>query len=355
MARSRSKGGWGRWLVLPLVVLLLAVYGLGLWPGGSPHLTAQKLYQHLASPLLHLLLYMGVGLLVGQAVESLGWAARLGGWVAPVLRWGHFKQECGASFTAAFISGILANTMLETLYQESRISRREQTLTYLFNNALPVFMLHLPTTFFIIWPLTRQAGLIYLGLTLAAAVLRSLVLLVYGRLRLPAPSAGESAAPAQPPQARKKLLQEIWDKFSRRFARVVFYTLPIYLFIFLINDWGVFKWLRDAAAAHVALRFLPMEAASVVIFSVAAEFTSGMAAAGALLQAGALTVHQTVLALVLGNIVATPIRTLRHQLPSNVGIFSPRRGTQLLVLSQAVRLVSLVLVVVPYAVWGLNG
>jgi hypothetical protein len=354
MARSKSRGGWSRWLLLPLVGLLLAVYGLGLWTGGSPHLTAKKLYHHLASPLLHLLVYMGLGLLLGQAIESLGWAARLGGWAAPVLRWGHFKQESGASFTAAFFSGILANTMLETLYQEGRISRREQTLTYLFNNALPVFLLHLPTTFFIIWPLTRRAGLIYLGLTLAAAVLRSVVLLVYGRLRLPTPAGGESAAPGQMPERKEKLLQEIWGKFSRRFTRVVFYTLPIYVFIFLINDWGVFKWLRDVTASYVALRFLPMEAASVVIFSVAAEFTSGMAAAGALLQAGALTVHQTVLALVLGNIVATPIRTLRHQLPSNVGIFSPRRGTQLLVLSQAVRLLSLVLVVVPYAVWGVS-
>ena len=79
-----------------------------------------------------------------------------------------------------------------------------------------------------------------------------------------------------------------------------------------------------AAASHVSLGLLPMKAASVVMFSVAAEFTSGMAAAGALLQAGALTVPQTVIALVLGNIVATPVRALRHQLATNVGIFSPR-------------------------------
>ena len=90
------------------------------------------------------------------------------------------------------------------------------------------------------------------------------------------------------------MLQEIWQKFQRRFSRVILYTLPIYFFIFVLNDWGFFKWLRDAAASHVALSFLPMEAASVVIFSVATEFTSGMAAAGAFLQAGALTVQQTV-------------------------------------------------------------
>jgi hypothetical protein len=350
-ATRETSGGRGRWAVLLVFGLLVASYWLGLWPGAH-HLTAKKVYQQMAWPLLRLLIYMGLGLLLGQAIESLGWAAKLGGWAAPLLRWGHLHRESGASFTAAFFSGILANTMLITLYQEDQISRREMTITYLFNNALPVYLLHLPTTFFIILPLTRQAGLIYLGLTLAAALLRSVFLLVYGRLRLPAATggAGEVAAPA--PQKKEGLVQEIWQKFHRRFSRVILYTLPIYFFIFVLNDWGFFKWLRDAAASHVSLSFLPMEAASVVIFSVATEFTSGIAAAGAFLQAGALTVPQTVLALVLGNIVATPVRALRHQLPTNVGIFSPKLGTELLLLSQGLRLLSLLIVAVPYAIWG---
>ncbi len=351
MARSKTLGGLGRWLLL--VVLSLTLVGVWVeFRGGAPHLMLRKLYDHLASPLLRLVLYMGVGLLVGQAIESLGWAARLGGWARPLLRWGHLKEESGAGFTAAFFSGILANTMLLTFYQEGKISRQEMTLTYLVNSGLPVYLLHLPTTFFIILPLTRQAGLIYLGLTLAAAVLRSAGLLAYARRRLPVILGTGSPVNVAPPAPKESLAREIWQKFQRRFSRVIFYTLPIYIFIFVVNDWGLFKWLREATAAHVALSFLPVEAASVVIFSVATEFTSGMAAAGAFLQAGALTVKQTVLALVLGNIVATPIRTLRHQLPSHVGIFSPKLGTELLLLSQGLRLISLILVALPYGMWG---
>jgi hypothetical protein len=349
LAPSQTQGLRWRWLLLLVLALALAGVWLGPW-AGSHHLTAQKLYHHLGTPLLRLLVYMGVGLLIGQAIESLGWAARLGGWTAPVLRWGHMSAESGASFTAAFFSGIMANTMLMTFHQEGKISRRELVVAYLFNSGLPTYLLHLPTTFFIILPLTKQAGLIYLGLTLAAALLRSAALLAYGRWWLPAAAgAGQVAAPA--PAREEKVLQEIWRKFSRRFTRVVFYTLPIYLLIFLATDWGLFRWLREAAAAHVAISFLPVEAASVVIFSVAAEFTSGMAAAGAFMQSGALTVPQTVMALVLGNIVATPIRALRHQLPSHVGIFAPKLGTELLLLSQGVRLASLVVVAALYALW----
>jgi hypothetical protein len=348
-AGRRGRGSY-RWLALLGLAGAFAAYWLGL--GEAHHLTAPKLYQQLASPLMRLLIYLGVGLLVGQAIESLGWAAKLGGWAAPLLNWGHLQKECGACFTAAFFSGILANTMLVTLFQEGKISRREMILTYLFNNGLPVYLLHLPTTFFIILPLTKEAGLIYLGLTFGAALLRSAVFLLYARVRLPAPAAAGGGAAASLPERKEGLAREIWGKFQKRFSRVVFYTLPIYLFIFVINDLGFFKWLRELVTARVALGFLPMEAASVVIFSVAAEFTSGLAAAGALLQAGALTVQQTVLALILGNIVATPIRALRHQLPSHAGIFSPKLGTELLVLSQTLRLVSLAVVTVPYALWG---
>jgi hypothetical protein len=350
MARPETRGGRWRWLLLLVLGLALAAVWLGPW-GPSHQLAGRKLYQHLATPLLRLLVYLGVGLLLGQAIESLGWAAKLGGWAAPVLRWGHLKAESGASFTAAFFSGILSNTMLMTFYQEGKLSRREMTVTYLLNGGLPTYLLHLPTTFFIILPLVKQAGLIYLGLTLAAALLRSVALLAYGRWRLPAMAGGADALPVAAPSRQENLFQEIWRKFSRRFTRVVFYTLPIYFLIFVVNDWGLFRWLREAAAAHVAVSFLPVEAASVVIFSVAAEFTSGMAAAGAFLQAGALTVPQTVLALVLGNIVATPVRALRHQLPSHMGIFSPKLGTEFLLLSQGVRLLSLILVTIPYGLW----
>ena len=89
----------------------------------------------------------------------------------------------------------------------------------------------------------------------------------------------------------------------------------------------------------------------MVIFSVAAEFSSARAAAGALLSAGALTVPQTVAALMLGSIVATPVRAVRHQLPTHVGIFAPKLGTQLLLASQGFRILSLIVVTVAYIWW----
>ena len=74
--------------------------------------------------------------------------------------------------------------------------------------------------------------------------------------------------------------------------------------------------------------------------------------AGALLEAGVLTVKQTVLALLIGNILAFPVRALRHQLPRYIGIFSPKMGTQLLLMGQGLRVSSIILVGIIYYLVG---
>jgi hypothetical protein len=44
----------------------------------------------------------------------------------------------------------------------------------------------------------------------------------------------------------------------------------------------------------------------------------------------------------VGNIVAFPIRAVRHQLPRYIGIFSPRMGAQMLFMGQGFRVLSLI-------------
>jgi hypothetical protein len=312
----------------------------------SPH----HLYHHLIWPFGKLLLYLGVGLFIGQAMESMGWSSRFGAKVQPLVSWGRFGSESAAAFSASFFSGILANTMLMSSYQDGKLNRRELTLSYLLNTGLPGFILHLPTTFFILVPLARTAGLIYLVLNLVAALLRTAGVLTVSRLLLHTGDAAEPAAESQGESARVKF-ETIWKKFHRRFFRLICYTMPIYVLIYVAQQAGFFNWLRDSSAHLVSGTFLPVESASVVIFSVATEFSSGIAAAGALLSTGALTIHQTVAALILGSIVATPVRALRHQLPTHAGIFSPKLGTQLLLTSQALRILSLILVTIPYLWW----
>ncbi|MFO8085778.1 MAG: nucleoside recognition protein, partial [Desulfobacterales bacterium] len=97
--------------------------------------------------------------------------------------------------------------------------------------------------------------------------------------------------------------------------------------------------------------FVPVEALSVVILSFVAEFSSGFAAAGALLDAGVISTKETVLALLLGNVIAFPVRALRHQLPRYMGIFSPVMGAKILLLGQFFRVASIAMVGVVYYIF----
>ncbi len=310
-------------------------------------LSADRMISRLLWPLTRLMLFISLGLMAGQIIEATGWTNTLAAFARPLFRFSRLGHRCSAAFTAAFLSGVTANAMLLDFYKEGKISRHQLFLAN-FMNQLPAFFLHLPTTFFIVIPLTGWAGGLYFLLTFIAVVLRTLCLAVYGHFRLSKDHITSGEDKDNKITQTSKKAQHIWQgvkqKFPGRIKKIAIYVVPIYILVFILNDMGLFKLARQWLGGYVATSFIPMEALSVVILSFTAEFTSGFAAAGALLDAGILTVKQTTLALLIGNIVAFPIRALRHQLPRYIGIFSPKMGIQLLMMGQGLRVVSLLMV-----------
>jgi hypothetical protein len=102
-------------------------------------------------------------------------------------------------------------------------------------------------------------------------------------------------------------------------------------------------------ADHLAfLSWLSPAAISIIALHVAAEFTAGLAAAGALLADGTMNNREIILALLVGNILSSPIRAFRHQFPYYAGIFKPGLAMQLILFSQSFRLISIVTVTLIY-------
>jgi hypothetical protein len=295
---------------------------------------------------MRLILFISIGLFVGQFIEGMGWTDRLSVMARPFMRWGHLSHQMGAVFTTAFFSGSTSLSMLMSFYLEGTLSRREMTLSVLLN-TFPSFFLHLPTTFFIILPLVGKAGAIYVALTFGAALLRLCMVLAWAHFALPE-SIGYVHEKETNAHNWKMLLRETGGKFKTRMRKIFMIVLPVYLVIVLISDMGFFLWLKQLFVHTFNSLFFPVEAMSVVIFSLVAEFTSGYAAAGAMLDAGTLNTFQIVLALLLGNIIAAPVRALRHQMPYYMGIFSPGLGIRFMALSQTFRILSLVMVGVLY-------
>lgn len=131
--------------------------------------------------------------------------------------------------------------------------------------------------------------------------------------------------------------------------KVLYLTFPIYSLFFVLKQFGLFGWLQGFMAGNVSLfSFLPPEALGIVVFHMAAEFTAGLAAAGALIADSGLTETQVVLALLLGNVLSSPMRAFRHQFPYYAGIFKPRMAMKLIIYNQVLRGVSIALVGLVY-------
>jgi hypothetical protein len=338
----------GRPVFKPLIISLI-ISGLILLGGVIliPDLNMRQILAKLLQPLTRLMLFITIGLLIGQIIEASGWTKTLAALARPLFRFGRLGDHCGAAFTAAFFSGVTANAMLLGFFEDGKITRKQLFLSN-FINQLPAFFLHLPTTFFIVIPLTGWAGGIYFFITFSAVILRTVLFLVYGHFGLSPAAPEDGLAKSRELSSKTKKFKDIWQRIKsrlpRRLAKIAVYVVPIYVLVYTLNVMGMFQLLRETLSDFVVTTFMPMESLSVIILSFAAEFTSGFAAAGALLEAGVLTIKQTVIALLIGNILAFPVRALRHQLPRYIGIFSPKMGSQILLLGQGFRITSLMVV-----------
>ena len=299
-------------------------------------------------PLLRLILIMSITLSISAVVEGMGWSKWVAKFARPLMRLGNFSDWAGTAFTTAFLSGVASNTLLWNAYKEGKISFKEMVLATLLNLGIPSYILHLPTTMAILVSLAGKAGMLYLILTFFAALLRTIIVLAAGRLMLKGEKnvASDEAAYQGSPQSYgwdqvKKLLKKY---LLGRLTQILIFTVPIYIAVVALQQLGFFTMLQERTANLLSLGHLPVEGVSVIVFSIMAEFTAGAAAAGAMIQEGILTVKETVLALLLGNIIATPARALRHQLPRYLGIFTPLTGTMLLLLGQTLRIVSVIIV-----------
>lgn len=318
-------------------------------------LTLAALWSGLAVPLARLLLSVSIGLFIGTLIEALNWTRAVAKIAQPLVSLGRLKDVAGASFSLAFFSGAAANAMLSEAYEKGEITKREVMLSNLFN-SLPTYFLHLPTLFFIAAPFIGPAAGLYVSLTILAALLRTLGIVALGRLTLPPLPEGCVVCRLADQPTRwdwPAALDKTWKRFKRRLPRMVFYTIPVYVAFFFLKRWGVFDAMEAWMAENVAfLSWLPPQAMGIIGFHMAAETTAGYAAAGALVQTGGLTTKELVLALLVGNILSSPVRAVRHQFPYYAGIFKPALALNLIVSNQALRAVSIALVTLGYWLWG---
>lgn len=300
-------------------------------------------------PIFRITFFIVLGLLIANLIESLHWTHRLAALARPLIRAGNLSEITGASFSVAFFSGVSANTMLAEAFDKGSMSKKELILANLFN-SLPRFFLHLPTVFFLTAPLIKLGAFIYVGLTFCTALLQTLLVVMAGKFLLPA-----SQPPSIPPPRQrektgfKDALNKSIRRLRKRLVKILMFMVPVYILFFLFNWYGLFAAVEEFLVNKgLFLSWLNPKALGIVILHVTTEFSAGLAAASVLLTENSLTYKEVVIALLVGNILSTPIRALRHQLPYYTGIYTPRLALQLVGISQLTRAACVILVAVLY-------
>jgi hypothetical protein len=294
-------------------------------------------------PLTRLLFGMAVALLAANALEALQWTRRLAGLAAPLVSFARLGPASGAAFALAFFSPASANALLAEAHGKGDLSGRELMFANLFN-SLPSFLLHLPTLFLLAWPALGPPAATYAGLCLLAALVRTLFAAVAARCFLP--SLPDAARIAPPPPGGPKNFREAartaWKRFRRRLPRLICVTAPVYVLMYCLQRYGCFAAAQDWLAAHTdRLSFLKPQALGIIALHLAAEMGAALSAAGSVFNAGGLSASEVVLALLVGNILSTPMRAVRHQLPSYAGFFKPLPALKLVLANQTLRAASM--------------
>lgn len=310
-------------------------------------------YTKLAVPLARMVTSICIGLFVASLVESLGWTRFVARLAAPLARSGHLREVSSASFALAFFSPAAANSLLAEAHGRGEISRAELVLANVCNSS-PSYLVHLPSLFILVYAFLGPLAFVYAGLTFAASVLRTACTLLVGRLLLPAPAVeGESREAAAPENGNKREWREIANvtlrRFKRRVTKLLLFTVPIYILFFAMQRAGMFSAAELWLAGHAGwLGFLNPKSLGIVVLHLAAEQGAALAAAASLADTGALAGKEIVMALLVGNIVASPMRAARHQFPSYAGYFAPAMALRLVIANQTCRALSLACVAAVY-------
>lgn len=309
------------------------------------------LWESLIWPLIRLIFFISAGLLAANFIEALNWTRWIALLARPLTRMGHMSDTSGASFSMAMFSGVAANTILSEAFDRQQLSKKELIIANLFN-SLPTYFIHMPTMFFITVPLIHGAAFIYVGMTLAAAILRTASIVAISRTILPKQETSVTTL-SSPPKSDAidwhGAMTKSWVRFKRRIRKIITFTVPIYIIIFIMHRVGYFRELEQFASQYLTLiPWLSPQSMGIITLQLAAELTAGLAAAGALLQEGALSQRDIILALLVGNVLSSPLRAVRHQFPYYAGIFKPAMATLLIFYSQSFRIISLIIIGVVY-------
>jgi hypothetical protein len=190
----------------------------------------------------------------------------------------------------------------------------------------------------------------FFSVRVAAIILTIMVVLIALRILSGGPFQ-QGAVPVNngsfaPNPAARETKQKFWGLVAkaswRTMRRLIFYAVPTFALMAMIEYYGILEWLGDQMPGLFSLTFIPPQA-TVIIPAQAVNLYNGAVAAGNFMNEGVITARQAVVILIAGSVLTAPLRTLRHALPTYVGILGAKTGVIMAVSAQVLRCISVII------------
>ena len=294
-----------------------------------------------------LALYIIIGVILGQMLEVAGIVKYIAIITKPLLFLGGLPSVAGPPFILSLQSGAVANSMLVGARDEGEMSNRQLYTSVFVVSCLSLFA-HLPTY---IIPLGIAFGSYYAWIFFAvrfgAILVEILIILLISNLIFKRFTGDELLIIPRSERLEKRkkknshetgYLPKVWARSRRTIRRILLYTTPSFFGLALLEYFGFFIWLKATIPGIFSYSFLPAEA-SAIIPAQAINLYNGIITAGNFLDEGKITAIQAIIILLAGSILTSPIRTLKHALPTYIGILGPKPGLIMAISAQFLRVI----------------
>lgn len=284
---------------------------------------------------------------IGGIAEIFRFHFALGKLFGGLARWAHLPEIISLSIPTALYSNAAANGMLVSSHAEGKITHSNLIAGGMVNSYLS-FVSH---SLRVAYPVIGAVGLpaiCYFGWQMGFGFLFIAGVLFLHRRKSPAavPEAahpGEAPAAGHPsPEWRQSLRQTCLRVLALVF-RMLCLTVPLMIGVEWLMKNGLFSWWEEHVPDWIN-RIFPAELMSIV----AAQMGGLVQAAGVaanLRSNGMITSAQILLAMLVASAIGNPIRALRRNLPSAMGIFPTRDALTIVIVMQLSRMIGAILLI----------
>ena len=284
---------------------------------------------------------------IGGIAEIFRFHFALGKLFGGLARWAHLPEIISLSIPTALYSNAAANGMLVSSHAEGKITHSNLIAGGMMNSYLS-FGSH---SLRVAYPVIGAVGLpaiCYFGWQMGFGFLFIAGVLFLHRRKSPAAvpqaaASGEAPAAGRPsPEWRKSLRQTCLRVLALVF-RMLCLTVPLMIGVEWLMKNGLFSWWEEHVPDWVN-RIFPAELMSIV----AAQMGGLVQAAGVaanLRSHGMVTSSQILLAMLVASAIGNPIRALRRNLPSAMGIFPARDALTIVLVMQLSRMIGAILLI----------